>query len=91
MIIICNCKIRTCGQSPPFGGILVILQRRGIDLDAMAGTGIHPYHAQWPPAQAPPLAAPTVAPPPHVHPHPSSMPINDEVLTLSLVPNNFAS
>ncbi|KAM7483968.1 hypothetical protein LguiB_008551 [Lonicera macranthoides] len=48
----------------------------------MAGTGIHPYHAQWPTAQAPPLAAPTVAPPPHVHPHPSSMPINDEVRTI---------
>ncbi|XP_009596215.1 uncharacterized protein [Nicotiana tomentosiformis] len=43
----------------------------------MAGTGIHPYHQQWPPAPGPPPAS-AAAPPHH---HPPSMPI-DEVRTI---------
>ncbi|KAK6128143.1 hypothetical protein DH2020_038112 [Rehmannia glutinosa] len=44
----------------------------------MAGTGMHPYHHQWPPAPAPP-PAPAVAPPLHhpPHPHPPPMPIDN--------------
>ncbi|KAG6764995.1 hypothetical protein POTOM_029009 [Populus tomentosa] len=33
----------------------------------MAGTGIHPYHQQWPPAQAPPPPTAPGAPPPSIH------------------------
>lgn len=43
----------------------------------MAGTGIHPYHQQWPPAPGPPPASAAAAP----HHHPPSMPI-DEVRTI---------
>ncbi|XP_042021550.1 RNA-binding protein, mRNA-processing factor 2a-like [Salvia splendens] len=59
----------------------------------MAGTGIHPYHQQWPPIPAPPpSAAAPPPPPPHPHPHPhqpalpmdnsASRPSNDEVRTI---------
>lgn len=30
----------------------------------MAGTGIHPYHQQWPPAAVPPPPQPTAIPSP---------------------------
>lgn len=45
----------------------------------MAGTGIHPYHQQWPPAPAPPpaSAATPPPPPPHPHPHPTPVPIDN--------------
>ncbi|KAG6395626.1 hypothetical protein SASPL_141749 [Salvia splendens] len=59
----------------------------------MAGTGIHPYHQQWPPVPAPPPSATAPPPPPpHPHPHPhqpalpmdnsASRPSNDEVRTI---------
>ncbi|PIN11781.1 RNA binding protein (contains RRM repeats) [Handroanthus impetiginosus] len=56
----------------------------------MAGTGIHPYHQQWPPAPAhPPVsAAPPPPPPPHTHPppipidNPAGRPPSDEVRTI---------
>ncbi|XP_038718408.1 cell wall integrity protein scw1 isoform X2 [Tripterygium wilfordii] len=55
----------------------------------MAGTGINPYHQQWPPAAAPPPAPAAVpAPPPVVH-HPPPVlidntprPAHDEVRTI---------
>ncbi|KAJ6892737.1 hypothetical protein NC651_025829 [Populus alba x Populus x berolinensis] len=59
----------------------------------MAGTGIHPYHQQWPPAQAPPPPPPSApgAPPPPVHHVPPPVlvdnsnrgpPTHDEVRTI---------
>ena len=36
----------------------------------MAGTGIHPYHQQWPPAAAAPPPPPAAAGPPAPHPPP---------------------
>ncbi|CAL5361050.1 unnamed protein product [Camellia sinensis] len=52
----------------------------------MAGTGIHPYHPQWPPAAVPPPPpAPAAAPPPHHHSMPMENPnrlSNDEVRTI---------
>ncbi|XP_034929230.1 uncharacterized protein [Populus alba] len=59
----------------------------------MAGTGIHPYHQQWPPAQAPPPPPPSApgAPPPPVHHAPPPVlvdnsnrgpPTHDEVRTI---------
>ncbi|KAK4427470.1 RNA-binding protein with multiple splicing 2 [Sesamum alatum] len=56
----------------------------------MAGTGIHPYHQQWPPAPAPPPASAAAphAPPPHPHPpaipidSPAVRPPSDEVRTI---------
>lgn len=65
----------------------------------MAGTGIHPYHQQWPAAAAapppPPPQAAAAAPPPIPHPHPPQILVDnpgrhasDEVLTLSF-PQRF--
>ncbi|KAG6575404.1 RNA-binding protein with multiple splicing 2-like isoform X2 [Cucurbita pepo subsp. pepo] len=59
----------------------------------MAGTGIHPYHQQWPAAAAapplPPPQAATAAPPPIPHPHPPQILVDnpsrhasDEVRTI---------
>ncbi|KAL2243129.1 UNVERIFIED_CONTAM: RNA-binding protein with multiple splicing 2 [Sesamum indicum] len=56
----------------------------------MAGTGIHPYHQQWPPAPAPPPASAAAPPPPPPHPHPPPIsidnpavrPPSDEVRTI---------
>ncbi|KAG5237957.1 U1 small nuclear ribonucleoprotein [Salix suchowensis] len=57
----------------------------------MAGTGIHPYHQQWPPAQAPapPPSAPGAPPPVHHAPPPVLVdnshrgpPTHDEVRTI---------
>lgn len=45
----------------------------------MAGTGIHPYHQQWPPAAAPP--PPNAVPPPPPHSHPPPMPMDNRLAT----------
>ncbi|KAL8458825.1 hypothetical protein ACS0TY_035526 [Phlomoides rotata] len=54
----------------------------------MAGTGIHPYHQQWPPVAAPPPVSAAPPPTPHLHPppvpldSPSSRPSSDELRTI---------
>ncbi|CAK9146060.1 unnamed protein product [Ilex paraguariensis] len=49
----------------------------------MAGTGMHQYHHQWPPAQAPPPAPSAIAPPPPPqHSHPPMPSPTDEVRTI---------
>ncbi|CAK9310542.1 unnamed protein product [Citrullus colocynthis] len=68
--------------APPFRSFLL-----------MAGTGIHPYHQQWPAAAAapppPPPQAAAAAPPPIPHPHPPQILVDnpgrhasDEVRTI---------
>ncbi|KAI3455700.1 hypothetical protein Pfo_012363 [Paulownia fortunei] len=50
----------------------------------MAGTGIHPYHQQWPPAAALPPASAAAPPPPPPIPvdNPAVRPPSDEVRTI---------
>lgn len=51
----------------------------------MAGTGIHPYHQQWPPAPAPPPASAAAPPPPPPTipvDSPAARPPSDEVRTI---------
>ncbi|XP_059641390.1 cell wall integrity protein scw1 [Cornus florida] len=57
----------------------------------MAGTGIHPFHHQWPPAAAPPPAAAAAVPPPAAHHLPPSMTMDNSRLSTDEVRTIFIS